>query len=183
VISSEMVANEPSSRANGDDPRQATMFAGRVLHHRASYANDRRIVLCHATEKSCMMLTCATDHALETTCSRAYKSVYSEDFGQVAFTIEGRCGCSIDLTKYLVYHTSQTALPEELCARAERTLESGCRAAWSCRENREAAPPHWSSAGKGTSLAEDSRVGPIDAPTTKGNVTLPRSDTNGVRQI
>jgi alpha,alpha-trehalose phosphorylase len=38
VISSEMVANEPSSRANGDDPRQATMFAGRVLHHRASYA-------------------------------------------------------------------------------------------------------------------------------------------------
>ena len=28
VISSEMVANEPSARANGDDPRQASVFAG-----------------------------------------------------------------------------------------------------------------------------------------------------------
>ena len=52
MISSEMVANEPIARTNGDDPRQARVFAGRVLHHRASYAKDRRIVLCHATEKS-----------------------------------------------------------------------------------------------------------------------------------
>ena len=53
MISSEMVANEPSARANGDDPG-GRASAGRVLHHRASYAKDRRIVLCHATEKSRM---------------------------------------------------------------------------------------------------------------------------------
>ena len=80
VIASEMVANAPSARANGDDPRQASVFAGRVLQHRASYAKDRRIVLCHATEKSRLTLTCATDHALETACPHTYKAVHTEDF-------------------------------------------------------------------------------------------------------
>ena len=123
VIASEMVANEPSARANGDDPRQARVFAGRVLHHRTSYAQDRRIVLCHATDKSRMTLTCATDHALETACPHASKTVHTEDFGQVAFTIEARPGCPIHLTKYMVYHTSQTASSAELCGRAEWTLD------------------------------------------------------------
>ena len=118
-----MVANAPSARANGDDPRQASVFAGRVLQHRASYAKDRRIVLCHATEKSRMTLTCATDHALETACPHAYKAVHTEDFGQVAFTIEARPGCPIHLTKYMVYHTSPTASSEELCGRAEWTMD------------------------------------------------------------
>ncbi len=99
------------------------VFAGRVLHHRASYAKDRRIVLCHATEKSRLTLACATDHALETSCPHAYKVVHTEDFGQVAFTIEARPGCPIQLTKYMVYHTSQTASAEELCGRAEWTMD------------------------------------------------------------
>jgi alpha,alpha-trehalose phosphorylase len=123
VISSEMVANEPSARANGDDPRQASIFPGRVLHHRTSYAHDRRIVLCHATEKSRMTLACATDHALETSCPHAYKAVHTEDFGQVAFSIEAQPGCPIHLTKYMVYHTSPTASAVELCGRAEWTLD------------------------------------------------------------
>jgi alpha,alpha-trehalose phosphorylase len=52
VISSEMTTNEPSARSDGDDPRLARAFSGRVLHPRSSYSKDRRIVLCHATEKS-----------------------------------------------------------------------------------------------------------------------------------
>jgi alpha,alpha-trehalose phosphorylase len=123
VISSEMVANEPIARINGDDPRQARVFAGPVLHHRASYAKDGRIVLCHATEKSRITLTCATDHVLETTCMYAHKTVHSEDFGQIAFSIQARPGCPIHLTKYMVYHTSQTASSEELCGRAEWTMD------------------------------------------------------------
>ena len=123
VIASEMVANAPSTRANENDPRLASVFAGRVLQPRASYVKDRRIVLCHATDKSQMILACATDHALETTCPHAYKAVHTEDFGQVAFTIEARPGCPIHLTKYMVYHTSQTASSEELCGRAEWTMD------------------------------------------------------------
>jgi alpha,alpha-trehalose phosphorylase len=123
VISSEMAANDPSARINGDDPRQSKAFSGRVLHQRASYSKDRRIVLCHATEKSRLTLTCATDNAIETSCPHAYKVVHTEDFGQVAFTIEARPGCPIQLTKYMVYHTSHTASAEELCGRAEWTLD------------------------------------------------------------
>jgi alpha,alpha-trehalose phosphorylase len=123
VISSEMAANEPSAYTNGDDPRRTRVFAGRTLHPRTSYAKDRRIVLCHATEKSRLSLTCATDHSLETSCSHAYKLAHTEDFGQVAFTIEARPDCPIHLTKYMVYHTSQTASAEELCGRAEWAMD------------------------------------------------------------
>jgi alpha,alpha-trehalose phosphorylase len=123
VIASEMLADEPSASAYGNDPRQAAVFAGRALHHRASYAKDRRIVLCHATEKSRITLTCATDHALETPCPHAYKAVHTEHFGQVAFTIEARPHCPIHLIKYMVYDTSQTASSEQLCGRAEWTMD------------------------------------------------------------
>jgi len=123
VISSEMRANEPGAPGNAGDPRLARTFSGRVLHPRTSYSKDRRIVLCHATEKSCLTLTCATDNALESSCPHSYKVVQTADFGQVAFTIEAQPGCPIQLTKYMVYHTSQTASAEELCGRAEWTLD------------------------------------------------------------
>ena len=83
----------------------------------------RRVVLCHATEKSRFTLTCATENALESSCPHSYKVVHTADFGQVAFTIEAQPGCPIQLTKYIVYHTSHTACAEELCGRAEWTLD------------------------------------------------------------
>ena len=123
VISSEMAAHKPSDPINADDPRQAKAFSGRVLYPRASYSAGRRIVLCHATEKSRLTVTCATDHALDTSSRHTCKTVHAEDFGQVAFTIEAQPGSPIQLTKYMVYHTSQTASAEELCGRAEWTMD------------------------------------------------------------
>src|SRR5919202_67860 len=123
VIASEMVANQPNASVPADDPRQARAFVGRVLQPRVSYAKERRLVLCHATDKSQMILTCATGHNLETACPHAYRVVHTEDFGQVAFTLEAQPGAPIHLTKYMVYHTSQTASPEEVCGRAEWTMD------------------------------------------------------------
>jgi alpha,alpha-trehalose phosphorylase len=123
VISSEMAKHEPSDLINSDDPRQAKAFSGRILRACKSYSKDGRIALCHATEKSRLMVTCAIDHALETSCPYACKTVHAEDFGQVAFTIEALPGAPIQLTKYMVYHTSQTASAEELCGRAEWALD------------------------------------------------------------
>jgi len=122
VISSEMTANQPASRIDTDDPRLAKAFS-QVLHPRANYCKGRRIILCHATEKSRLTLTCATDHALETSCPHTEKAVHTDNFGQVAFTIEAQPGCPIQLTKYMVYHTSKTASTDELCGRAEWTLD------------------------------------------------------------
>jgi alpha,alpha-trehalose phosphorylase len=123
VISSELLTNGESGRTTGSDPRQATIFSGKVLHQRTGYAKNRRIVLCHGTEKSQMTLATAVDHCLETACPASSKSVQHEDFGQVVFTIGARPGSTIDITKFMVYHTSQTASPAELCARAEWTLD------------------------------------------------------------
>src|SRR4029453_5495939 len=123
VISSEVATNEPGPRGNEDHPRLARGFSGRVLHPRTSYSKDRRIVLCHATEKSGFTLTCATDNALESSCPNSYKVAHTTDFGQVAFTVGAQPGCPIHLTKYMVYHTSQTASAEELCGRAEWTID------------------------------------------------------------
>jgi alpha,alpha-trehalose phosphorylase len=122
VVSSEMTVNEESAPTNGDDPRLARA-AGRVLHPRLSYSKDRRIVLCHSTQSSRLTLTCATDHALETSCSHTYRAGHAADFGQVAFTIEARPGRPIHLTKYMVYQTSHTASAEELCGCAEWTMD------------------------------------------------------------
>lgn len=123
VISSEMAVNEPSTVTDANDPRQTRFFAGRVLHPRANYTKDQRIVLCHATEKSHLTLACATDHSLETACPHAHNIAHTEDFGQVAYTIEALPDSPIRLTKYMVYHTSQTASVEELCGRAEWTMD------------------------------------------------------------
>jgi alpha,alpha-trehalose phosphorylase len=123
VLSSEMRANAQNARGDSDDPRQARAFSGRVLHPLANYSKDRRIVLCHATHKSRLTLTCVTESALETACSHNYKVVDAKDFGQVAFTIDAQAGCPIQLSKYMVYHTSHTASAEELCGRAEWTMD------------------------------------------------------------
>ena len=123
VISSEMKTNEPNSVADANDPRQTKGFAGAVLHPRTSYAKNRRVVLCHTTQKSCLTLACATDHLFETSCAHEDKVAYAENFGQVVFTIDARPGCPIQLTKYIVYHTSDNASPEELCGRTEWTMD------------------------------------------------------------
>jgi alpha,alpha-trehalose phosphorylase len=123
VLSSEMIANEPAPRRAAHDPRQAKQFIEKVLNHRLSYAKDQRIVLCHATSKSRILLACAIDHALETSLNVTWKTNYTPDAGQVVATIAAEPGQPITLVKYIVYHTSHTAPPEEVCARAERTLD------------------------------------------------------------
>jgi len=123
VISSEMAVNKHAARANANDPRQTRTLAGQILHRRAAYAKDRRVVLCHATRKSGLSLACAIDHVLDTQCAHTRQVSCTEDSGQVAFKIEAQPNCPVQLTKYIVYHTSDMASPEELCARAEWTMD------------------------------------------------------------
>jgi alpha,alpha-trehalose phosphorylase len=125
VLSSEMIANEPTPRRAQYDPRQARVFTEKVLQHRLSYAKDQRIVMCHATGKSGLILSCAIDHTLNTTCQATWVSRNTEDAGQVVATIDAQPGQPITLVKYMAYHMSHTAPPEEMCARVERTMDRG----------------------------------------------------------
>jgi alpha,alpha-trehalose phosphorylase len=123
VLSSEMIANEPGSRRVRHDPRQSTVFTGQVLRPRKSYARDQRIVLCHATEKSRMTLSCAVDHRLETDGPATWHTEHGEDSGSVVVSLTAKPGQTITLMKYIGYHTSRTAPPDEMCARVERTVD------------------------------------------------------------
>ena len=123
VLSSEMIANEPTPRRDNRDPRQAKVFVEKVLNHRLSYARDQRIVLCHATGKSGLILSCSIDHVLETSSPATWKTHHTQDAGQVVATINAEPDQPITLVKYMAYHTSHTAPPEEMCARVERTLD------------------------------------------------------------
>jgi alpha,alpha-trehalose phosphorylase len=123
VISSEIAVNEAVVRTNAHDPRQPRVLAGRVLHHQSGYSKGLRVVLCHATRRSRLSVACGIDHVLETECTHTSKTVQTDDFGQVAFMIAARPGCTIQLTKWMVYHTSHTATDLELCGRTEWTLD------------------------------------------------------------
>ncbi|MBV8912137.1 MAG: glycoside hydrolase family 65 protein [Acetobacteraceae bacterium] len=122
VIASEIAVNVPSDGADQADPRRARVL-GAPLHHRLGYVRESRIVLCHGTERSGMNVACGVDHALDSACAHTARSSRTDDFGRVTFAIEARAGTPVRLTKYIAYHTAQTSPAEELCSRAEWTID------------------------------------------------------------
>jgi alpha,alpha-trehalose phosphorylase len=123
LISSEVTANKQSVSTNAHDPRQARALASWRLRSLASYAKQCRVVLCHATANSGMTLACAVDHAIDISRPYTQNVAHGDDHGQVVFAAEAPAGSAIHLAKYMVYHTSQTVSTEELCGRAEWTLD------------------------------------------------------------
>jgi len=124
VIASEMATAKPSSLFDQeDDPRRAKPTSNRVLHSRASYAKDRRIVLCHATKRSNFLMAAAIDSALDTSCPYVCNTAHTDDAGQVVFTIDAKANEPMRMTKFIAYHTSRTASAEELCVRTEWTVD------------------------------------------------------------
>ena len=122
VIASQLITTHRQNSKDDNDPRKAKAFKDKVLHPLMNVVQDRRVVLCHSTKNSKMMLGCGIDHTLETECPYSYKGESSEEFGQVVFTVEAQPGQSIHLTKYMAYHISHTASFEEIDDRVERTL-------------------------------------------------------------
>ena len=130
VISSEMICDhksEQSNQADSRDPRQTRQFAGGALVPQSNYAGDHRILLSHITRNSRMTLACGADHVLETGCPHASESGSANHSGKVVFSIDAQAGEPIRLTKYMAYHSSRSAPPQELCERTERTLDRAVR--------------------------------------------------------
>ncbi|MBE9015175.1 glycoside hydrolase family 65 protein [Chroococcidiopsidales cyanobacterium LEGE 13417] len=122
VISSEM-HYEPTTSASEGDPRLAKDFKERVLLPQQHYIKERRILLSHITRNSQMTLACGVEHSFETECPYFYNGDCSEDDGKVVFCVDAQPGVPIRLIKYMTYHTSRRCPTQELCDRAERTLD------------------------------------------------------------
>jgi len=123
VVISSQVLNRQSDSDSKADPRRSKGFQHRVLLSRVAEARDRRLVLGYVTQNSRMTLACAVDHEVQTDCPCSDNSKCDEDLGKVIFSADAKPGQPIRIVKYIAYHTSRSARPEELCERAERTLD------------------------------------------------------------
>ncbi len=122
LISSEIRYQRPEEEQGADDPRRAK-FNGKILQPRIARAHDRRIVLVHATERSRLTLGCGMDHQMESADPHRFKSEHSENAGQVVFMIDAQPMNPIRVTKFMVYHSSNTATADEIARRTEWTLD------------------------------------------------------------
>jgi len=123
VLSSEVLAERRSEPRADNDPRRARNLTGRVLQPRMTQGGEKRVVLCHGTSNTKMVLACGVDHRLDTECRSSSKWTLQPDFGQVAFTVDAEPGKPIRLEKFIAYHTSATASAEQVCGRVTWTLD------------------------------------------------------------
>jgi alpha,alpha-trehalose phosphorylase len=121
VIASQLRGNQINQISQGD-PRQAPGFRNRVLQPEVHYLRDQRTMLGYRTKESGMTLGCGIEHAIETSCPYTVELNCSEDCGEAVFLVDALAKKPFQIVKYLSYHSSADAHPQELCTRAERTL-------------------------------------------------------------
>lgn len=126
VISSQLV-NTGGDASSDFDPRKARGFQEQPLLPRRSYSEEQRVMLGYQTRNSKMTLVCGADHTIETECPHLVATECSDDMGKVVFTVNALEGEPVTVTKYLTYHTSRGVPVDELCDRADRTLDRALR--------------------------------------------------------
>jgi len=145
ILSSEMMTRK-GNREKDIDPRRSQGFDGRVLVPKLSQAEDRRVLLCHQTRNSGLRVACGMDHTIDAEKVYTCESECQDDLGRVFFSVEAEPERPVRLVKYMAYHYSDDASPEELRARAERTLRRGLDIGFDglLEEQRETLDDFWS---------------------------------------
>jgi len=138
-------AGEAGETEGQEDPRLFRGFSGRVLFPQEARAEGRRIFLSHRTGRSGMTIACAIDHELETDNEHSVHLSHDDDEGACAFSIDARRRVPIRLRTFVAHQTSRRAGAEELCGRAERTLDRARRAGFAslCASQRERMAAFW----------------------------------------
>ena len=121
-IHNDPIAQEGDSGNTYNDPRRSKEFAHRVLTPLTCDVLGYRLIVAQGTQKSQMTMSCGVDHTIDSECSIKVSRKCGEDSGEIIFSAQAQPGKSIRLTKFMTYHTGHHTSPEELCARAERTL-------------------------------------------------------------
>ncbi len=109
------------------DPRRAQGFRGQVLHPVTQQVNGNRIILCHNTQQSQMLLACGMDHVLNTECEYSVDTKCRDDVGAVVFSVQAEPNAPVELIKFISYHTAVDSSPREICFNADLTLDRARR--------------------------------------------------------
>jgi alpha,alpha-trehalose phosphorylase len=123
VILSSELTHPPEIDVPSGDPRASRVFKERVLLPEKNYHNAHRVVQSYRTRSSGMTLACGLDHTLESECASTHQCSCEEDCGRTLFSIEGKQGQTIRLTKFMTYHVSRSVTAAELCERSDRALD------------------------------------------------------------
>ena len=130
VLQSELVANEPLPPNAEDDPR-STPDLGTALHSEHFSHQDQRVVLCHRTERSGLLMGAGMDHHLSQLPEGATSSTESApDLGRVTIATELAPGQRLRLVKYLAYGWSSQRLLPSIRGQVEAALASARRSGW-----------------------------------------------------
>ncbi|WP_407530722.1 glycoside hydrolase family 65 protein [Methylobacterium oryzisoli] len=128
VIASEL-RNEQPLATDTTDPRLAEGFVGRVLHPTGTWSEGLRAILSYRTQSSGLVLGCGMDHAVAADCALTTHAVCEDDLAAISFRGILAPGESIRIHKYLSYHYSDNASPEQIRSQTgwtlDRAIESG----------------------------------------------------------
>ena len=115
---------------------------------REPVSKDRRIVLCHATEKSRLTLACAIDHALEALARTPTRSPTPRTLAKSPSRSKRGPVAQFSSPNTWSIHASHTATAEELSGRAGWTMDLIVKP----RDSRSFSPPKsttWTISGAG----------------------------------
>jgi alpha,alpha-trehalose phosphorylase len=126
VISSELEDRQPLA-IDSSDPRLAEGFVGRVLHPAGRSLEGQRILLSFRTEGSGLTLGCGMDHAMVSDGCFSTEGVCRDEFAAIVFRGTLAPGQSIRIHKFLSYHYSDAASPEQIRCQAAWTLDRAIR--------------------------------------------------------
>ena len=130
VLQSELVANEPLPPNAEDDPRSAPDL-GTALRSQHFAHHDARVVLCHRTERSGLLVGAGMDHHLgDLPDGTTISTESAADLGRVTIATELAPGQRLRLVKFLAYSwSSQRSLPS-ITAHVEAALASARQIGW-----------------------------------------------------
>lgn len=123
VISSQLQNDQPLA-TDTSDPRLAEGFVGRVLHPAGSQFAGLRAILSYRTRSSGLILGCGMDHVVTTDGAFVTDGSGDDDFAAQVFRGTLPPGRTIRIHKYLGYHYSDTASPEQIRSEVSWTLDS-----------------------------------------------------------
>jgi alpha,alpha-trehalose phosphorylase len=113
----------------GTDPRQARKFDRRVLQPITQQHADPddpaggQVTLGYRCINSGMTLAAGYRHEIRTDAPFIVETSVHDDLGKSVFSFEAHEGQTIELTKFVSYHSSRGIPPEELVDRCTRTID------------------------------------------------------------
>ena len=112
-----------SSREGSKDPRKAARIADRVFVPGEYWQRGDRSALSYRVNNSGMRVAVTADHFIESENEHHTHTVIEPDIAKNVFSVAGKQGVPVRITKVVAYHSSRGAPTREVIDRCCRTLD------------------------------------------------------------